>query len=76
MEDYLLTLSGSFVDTDSGEVLSNFQFHKPLSLFNVDDYKRYFDSFIRGVRHGRKVALYLHLVNDRELPKFEQKELF
>lgn len=76
MEDYLLTLSGSFVDTDSGEVLSNFQFHKPLSLFTDEDYKRYFDSFFRGVRQNRKVALYLHLVNDRELPKVEQIDLF
>lgn len=75
MEDYLITLTGSFVDTETGEVLSNFQFSKPLSLFH-DCYQKYFDCFERGVRQGRKVTLHIDVINDRELPKVKQTTIF
>lgn len=69
MEDVLLTVSWSFADTDSGEVFANSIFHKPLSLFSNDDIIRCVDSFRRGVRSGKKVAFYLTIQLDRDLPK-------
>lgn len=69
MEDVLLTVSWSFADTDSGEVLANSIFHKPLSLLSNDDIIRCVDSFRCGVRSGNKVAFYLTIQKDRDLPK-------
>lgn len=75
MEDFLLTLTTSFVDTDSGEVLTNGQFSKPLSQMTDEDWLRYFHSFKRGIHQGRKVALYVLLSLDRALPEVKQSRL-
>lgn len=71
MEDFLITLQVSFVDTETGEVIFTSQFSKPLSIFGSDvtNYCKYFDSFFRGVRQRKKVALTLTIVNDREITK-------
>lgn len=76
MEDYLITVSGCFVDTESGEVLSNFKFSKPLSSFLYIDVTKYYDSFVRGVRLGRNVAMSFNICRDRDLPKYQQKKIF
>ena len=70
MEDFLITLQVSFVDTESGEIIFTSQFSKPLSIFgsDVSNYCKYFDSFFRGVRQRKKVALTLTIANDREIP--------
>lgn len=69
MEDFLITLQVSFVDTETGEVIFTSQFSKPLSVFGSDvtNYCKYFDSFFRGVRMKKHVALTLTIVNDREI---------
>ena len=69
MEDFLITLQVSFVDTETGEILFRSQFSKPLSIFGSDvtNYCKYFDSFFRGVRMRKKVALTLTIVNDGEI---------
>ena len=36
MEDFLITLQVSFVDTETGEVIFTSQFSKPLSIFGSD----------------------------------------
>lgn len=78
MEDYLITLHVSFVDTDTGEVLANSHFSKPLSVFgsDVSNYCRYFDSFFRGVRQGKSVAMSLLISLDRDLPDVKQLRCF
>lgn len=73
MEDFLLTLTASFVDTDTGEVLANAQFSKPLSLFTPDNYQKYFESALRGIRQGRKISLYVLFTLDRNLPKVKEQ---
>ena len=71
MEDFLITLQVSFVDTQTGEILFRSQFSNPLSIFGSDvtNYCKYFDSFFRGVRMRKHVALSLTIVNDREIPQ-------
>lgn len=70
MEDFLITLQVSFVDTETGEVIFTSQFSKPLSIFGSDvtNYCKYFESFFRGVRQRKHVALTLTIFNDREIP--------
>lgn len=77
MEDFLITLQVNFVDTSTGEVLFSSQFSKPLSIFgsDVSNYCKYFDSFFRGVRQRKHVALTLTIVNDREIPKVLEQNI-
>ena len=77
MEDFLITLQVSFVDTETGEILFGCQFSKPLSVFSSDvtNFTKYFYSFFRGVRMRKKVALTITIVNDREIPQFVEGNL-
>lgn len=74
MEDYLITLHVDFVDTETGEVFANSHFSRPLSVFSSDvsNYCKYFDSFFRGVRQGKSVAMSLLISFDRDLPVVKQ----
>lgn len=69
MEDYLLSVSTSMADSETGEVLYNSLFHKPLSVLSDDDILKFFHSFQRGVRSGKSVAWYLQVSKERDLPK-------
>lgn len=77
MEDFLITLQCNFVDTETGEVLTSTQFSLPMSIIRNEPlrYTRYFDSFFRGVFSGRKLAMSITLVNDRDLPQVVQSSL-
>lgn len=77
MEDFLITLQVSFVDTQTGEILFTSQFSKPLSIFGSDvtNYCKYFDFFFRGVRLRKHVAMNLTIVNDREIPQVVDSNL-
>lgn len=77
MEDFLITLQVSFVDTQTGEVFFTSQFSKPLSVFGKDvtNYCKYFDSFFRGVRQRKHVAMNLTIVNDREIPQVVESNI-
>lgn len=77
MEDYLLTFSINMVDSSTGEVLFNSQFSKPLSVFTNYDIIRYVDSFQRGLRQGKNVAISFIISKDRDLKRdVKQTELF
>ena len=78
MEDYLITLHVSFVDTETGEVFANSHFSKPLSVLGSDvtNYCKYFDSFFRGVRQGKKVVLSILVSLDSDLPDVKQLNCF
>ena len=54
MEDYLITFSVSFADSETGEVLANSLFKKPLSMLTDEDITKYFHSFLRGIRLDKK----------------------
>ena len=77
MEDYLITCQANFVDTDTGEVIFQTQFSKPLSVFTSDSSNilKYMQSFYRGVRQRKHVALTLTLVCDREIPQVVQSQI-
>lgn len=77
MEDYLITCQVNFVDTESGEVIFQSQFSKPLSVFSSDsvDILRYVQSFYRGVRQRKHVALTMTIVSDGEFPKVVQQNI-
>lgn len=77
MEDYLLTIIAELVDSSTGEVLYKSTSSKPLSLLSEVDYCKYIDSFIRGIRQGKDVAITLSICKDRDIqtsPK--QLEIF
>lgn len=78
MEDFLITLHVSFVDTETGEIFAKSCFSKPLSVLGTDvsNYCKYFDSFFRGVRSGRKIALSILVSLDRDLPQVKQLNCF
>ena len=78
MEDYLITFNVSFVDTETGEIFAKSVFSKPLSVLGSDitNYCKYFDSFFRGVRSGRKIALSLVASLDRDLHEVKQLSIF
>lgn len=75
MEDYLITIQANFVDTETGEVIFWTQFSKPLSVFLDFDVIKYVDSFKRGVRQRKHIALTLTVVSDREIPKVVQQQI-
>ena len=77
MEDYLITCHANFVDTESGEVIFQTQFSKPLSVFSSDSSNilKYIYSFYRGVRQRKHVALSLTLACDREIPQVVQSQI-
>ena len=74
MEDFLITCQANFVDTETGEVIFQTQFSKPLSVFSSDSSNilKYINSFYRGVRHRKHVALSFILACDREIPQIVQ----
>ena len=75
MEDFLITCQASFVDTETGEVIFQTQFSKPLSCFLNTDILRYIDSFKRGVCQRKHAALTLTVVSDREIPKVVEQQI-
>ena len=77
MEDYLITCQANFVDTETGEVIFNSQFSKPLSVFSSDSSNilKYISSFYRGVRQRKHVALSLTFASDREIPSVVQSQI-
>ena len=54
MEDYLITCQTNFVDTETGEVIFQTQFSKPLSVFTSDSSNilKYINSFYRAYADG------------------------
>ena len=77
MEDYLITCQANFVDTETGEVIFQTQFSKPLSVFTSDSSNilKYMQSFYRGVRQRKHVALTLTVASDREIPQVVQSQI-
>ena len=77
MEDYLITCQVNFVDTQTGEVIFQSQFSKPLSVFSSDasNILKYISSFYRGVRQRKHVALSLTVASDREIPQVVQSQI-
>lgn len=77
MEDFLITCQVNFVDTETGEVIFNSQFSKPLSVFSSDssNIQKYILSFYRGVRQRKHVALSLTIACDREIPQVVQSHI-
>lgn len=77
MEDYLIACKVNFVDTETGEVIFETQFSKPLSVFSSDSSNilKYIYSFYRGVRQRKHVALSFTIVCDREIPKVVQSQI-
>ena len=77
MEDYLITCQVNFVDTETGEVIFQSQFSKPLSVFSSDSSNilKYILSFYRGVRQRKHVALTLTIASDREIPQVLQSQI-
>ena len=59
MTDKVIKQSFAFVDVETGEILSK-GFHRfPLSAIPDDCCSKYLQSFLRGVRFGRSVAVEL-----------------
>lgn len=77
MEDYLITTQVNFINTQTGEVIFNSQFSKPLSVLvqSDDNFMKYFRSFIRGVRQCKHCALTITVANDRETPKVVEQSI-
>lgn len=77
MEDYLITCQANFVDTETGEVIFQTQFSKPLSVFSSDSSNilKYIHSFYRGVRQRKHVALSFTIASDREIPQVVQSQI-
>ena len=77
MEDYLIMCQANFVDTETGEVIFQTQFSKPLSVFTSDSSNilKYMQSFYRGVRQRKHVALTLTVASDREIPQVVQSQI-
>ena len=77
MEDYLITCQTNFVDTETGEVIFQSHFSKPLSVFSSDSSNilKYIHSFYRGVRQRKHVALSFTLACDREISQVVQSQI-
>lgn len=77
MEDFLITCQTNFVDTETGEVIFQTQFSKPLSVFTSDtsNILKYIHSFYRGVRQRKHVAISITLACDREIPQVVQSQI-
>lgn len=77
MEDFLITCQTNFVDTETGEVIFQNQFSKPLSVFTSDtsNILKYIHSFYRGVRQRKHVAISITLACDREIPQVVQSQI-
>ena len=77
MEDKLICVDAHFVDTSTGEVISHCKNNKPISVLTDDDVLRLFHSFMRGIRQDKKIAVSIHIYDDRDLPQIiEQKLIF
>lgn len=71
MEDKVIKTSFAFVDTDSGEVFSKGYNRLPLGSFSSDSVKKYVESFLRGVRLNKPVAIELVLSVDDDFKPCE-----
>lgn len=76
MEDSLIKIQADFVDSTTGVVFAHSSFERTISLLTHDDVTRYVDSFLRGLRQNKSVALTLTLYRSKDVDVIIEPSLF
>ena len=76
MEDYLLKIDASFVDSSTGVILSSPKSERTLSNISDDDILRIFHSFLRGIRQNKEVALTIQVYRYCDVESVKELDLF
>lgn len=76
MEDSLIKIQAVFVDSSTGEIIAQSSFERTIFLLKHEDVTRYVDSFLRGLRQNKSVALNLTLYRSKDVGAIVEPFLF
>ena len=76
MEDSLIKLQADFVDATTGVVVAHCSCERTISLLKHEDVTKYVDSFLRGLRQNKSIALNLTLFRSKDVDVILEPSLF
>ena len=76
MEDSLVKLQADFVDSTTGVIIAHCSFERTISLLKHEDVTKYVDSFLRGLRQNKSIALNLTLYRSKDVDVILEPSLF